>query len=468
MLFLRDRELEVLERAFRSGRAQLIVVYGRRRLGKTTLVREFIKGKKGLYLFTPRGSIVNILDNYSREVRSQLGSWVSFSSWFDFLDFLDATSRERFVVVMDEFQWLGESQASSISLIQDLWDRRLAKSRIVLILVGSAVGMIERLALKGDSPLFGRKTTELRLSPLPYFRARVLWEGLSEEKRIEAYGVFGGTPAYMVQYSKTRSLKWNILTNILMRGAPLSSEPEALLSQELRSPGVYMSILERIASGVRGLPLGKLRVAEGNVIPYIRTLEKMDIVERIVPAGLSRYGARNTLYTFRDEFFRFWFKYVHPNRWMIELGKEDEIMETIQKTLNQYLSYTFEKILLELVSLWSGRKLLGKRLPILSEVKPYWKGDVELDVCGLGENTLVAGEAKWSEKQISAKEIYNALNRAEEVAETFKKKETLLIIASRKGFTKNAEMVEDEKIVTLTLEKMAKAFNRLQTQERGR
>jgi len=138
----------------------------------------------------------------------------------------------------------------------------------------------------------------------------------------------------MVQYSKTRSLKWNILTNILMRGAPLSSEPEALLSQE----------------------------------PYIRTLEKMDIVERIVPAGLSRYGARNTLYTFRDEFFRFWFKYVHPNRWMIELGKEDEIMETIQKTLNQYLSYTFEKILLELVSLWSGRKLLGKRLPILSEV----------------------------------------------------------------------------------------------------
>ncbi|MHA1431404.1 MAG: AAA family ATPase, partial [Candidatus Freyarchaeota archaeon] len=100
-----------MERAFRSGRAQLIVVYGRRRLGKTTLVREFIKGKKGLYLFTPRGSIVNILDNYSREVRSQLGSWVSFSSWFDFLDFLDATSRERFVVVMDEFQWLGESQA---------------------------------------------------------------------------------------------------------------------------------------------------------------------------------------------------------------------------------------------------------------------------------------------------------------------------------------------------------------------
>ena len=107
-------------------------------------------------------------------------------------------------------------------------------------------------------------------------------------------------------------------------------------------------------------------------------------------------------------------------------------------------------------------------MPILSKVKPYWKGDVELDVCGLGENTLVAGEAKWSEKQISAKEIYNALNRAEEVAVTLKKIEALLIIASRKDFTKNAEMIEGEKIVTLTLEKMAKAFNRLETQESRR
>ncbi len=356
-MFLRFEELASLEEVYNRDSAELIIIYGRRRLGKTTLVLEFLKGKEGAYLYTPRGDIDAIINNYMVSLVKQLGIKLlgKITSFKEFLDVVyDLSSRKKIIIIIDEFQRLHEADEASITIFQDYWDRYLRKTRIKLILVGSVVGLIEKIALRGDAPLFGRRTLELKLTPLPYFRARKFWAGLDPVDRVIAYGAFGGTPAYMDSYNSDISVWENIERVIVNKNGPLNNEPEELLSEELRSPLVYVSILNRVSEGRRGLPLAKIKAGNVNVIPYIRTLEKMDIIERLYPLNEKKRGA---LYVFKDEFFRFWFRFISKNYWMIEMGRYDLVIDKIKNEINDYLSFTTERILRELLILYSLSKL---------------------------------------------------------------------------------------------------------------
>ena len=457
-MFLRDVELEALERCYKRETADLVVIYGRRRLGKTTLILKFLEGKRGVYLYTPRGKLEDILDSYIKALIEQLDlSFVGRLERFEeFLDIVFRISKEeKIAIVIDEFQRLQEADSSAVSILQDYWDRKFRYTKIKLILVGSLIGMVERLALSGDAPLFGRPTLRLKIEPLPYFRIRNFWRKLDPKERVLAYGVFGGTPAYVDVYDFNKDIWTNIEDLLVRREGRLNSEPEMLLASELRNPTVYMSILNRIAMGERGLPLGKIRVGDFNILPYIKQLEKMDILERLYPLGEPRRGA---LYVFKDEFFRFWFRYIRRNYWLIEMARYDLVMENIRRDINNYLSYTYEKILRELLILASGRRIGNIEIPRFRKFGPFWERDLEVDALGIADRCVVVGEAKWREGKIGFKEISETIEKAKILAEKFKKRDYIVVIASKEGFRRR---YEEENLVLLDHENIEKSFDTL-------
>ena len=455
-MFLRKEECEALEKIYDNDSAELVIIYGRRRLGKTTLVLEFLKGKEGVYLYTPRGDINRIINYYADSMVKQLGIKL-IGRITNFKEFLDAiyevSSKRKVVVIIDEFQRLHEADETSMTILQDYWDRSLRKTKIKLLLVGSVVGLIERIALKGDAPLFGRRTLELKLGPLPYYRAREFWKKLDPVNRVIAYGVFGGTPAYIDTYNHDISIWENIERVIVNKNGRLNKEPEELLSEELRSPTIYIGILDRISEGRRGLPLAKIKVSNVNVIPYIRTLEKMDIIERIHPLNERKRGA---LYVFKDEFFRFWFRFINKNYWMIEMNRYDLVMDKIKNEINDYLSYTTEKILRELLVLYSGKELFGTKIPKFKKFGAYWDKEIEIDALGIGRDTIVVGEVKWRDEKMSLKDISKVIEKAEKIARIFNKKDYKIVLLSKKGYKQE---YEEENIVFLDPIKMEQAFD---------
>ncbi|MHA1676441.1 MAG: ATP-binding protein [Candidatus Njordarchaeales archaeon] len=454
-MFFHEDEQQSLEKIYNKDGADLVIIYGRRRLGKTTLVLKALEGKDGAYLYTPRGNIEDIVTYYLSSLRNQIDLQLvgKITEFREFLELLGVIAKNRKVlIILDEFQRIHEADEKAISLLQDYWDRVLKRTQIKLILVGSIVGLIEKLAIKGDAPLFGRKTLELKIRPLPFYRVHRFWNMLDFEEKITAYGIFGGTPAYIDMFNKKLSLWENVLQLIIRKDSPLNNEPDSLLSAEVRSSTTYMAILNKISEGRRGLPLGKIKVGNVNVIPYIRTLEKMDIIERLYSLGEKKKGA---LYVFKDEFFRFWFRFINKNYWLIEMERYDLVIDEIKKNINEYLSFTSEKILRELLILYSGKVLFGKRIPKFTKFGPFFERDVEVDALGVNKDIIVVGEIKWKNEKLGLKDISKVIEKTEYLAKKLKRKKYLTIIVSKSGFKQH---YEEENILLIDLNMLQQAF----------
>ena len=447
IMFNRDEEFRTLLNAINSGKAELIIIYGRRRLGKTTLIREVLKNvDKGIYLFTPQGDISEVLSFFSEEIRAQNGEFVQFVDWKDFLEYLKYNSGKKRVFIIDEFQRLAVSYGPAISLLQHYWDTNFSKSKLVLILVGSTVGMIEKIALSGNAPLFGRRTREIKFSALPYIITRNYWKRYSEEDRIRAYGFFGGTPGYFTLVDDTKSVLDNVEELVLSPDSPLAREPELLLSEETRAPATYMSILSQLARSGRGLPLSKLKVGRGTPTSYLRTLSKMDIVSKLFSLAQGK-----SIYTISDEFFRFWFYFIYPRQNYLELKRGQIIRKTIEQFEELYLSVTFEKILRELIFFVSGKKIGDIKIPFIDKIGSYWRGETEVDACAVSKDTVIVGEAKWQDKPITSSDARSFIKKMELIREGMKKKNVIGIFLSKSEFSDTAESILSDSTMCIDL-----------------
>jgi len=457
MIFNRVAELEALKHAYNSGRAELIIVYGRRGTGKTTLIREFLREHSGVYLFTPRGDIEEILASFSDDLSYQLGEFIRFGNFKDFLEFLRFKStKERFLIVIDEFQRLYDAYKPAMSLFQHYWDTYLRNTFIMLVLVGSAVGTIERIALVGDAPLFGRRTHELRIKDLPYIIARNYWKKYSEIEKIEIYGYFGGTPGYFTRAMDNVSPIENVEQLVLSAGAPLAREPEEILSEETRAPGTYMSILARISRGKMGLPLAKIKVRKGSPTVYLRTLMIMNIVD-----VLRSLAQGDRIYIINDEFFRFWFRFIYPRQTFIETGRGDLIKKVILSEKDEYLSFTFEKILRELIIFSAGMKIKDTEIPYIDEMGSFWWRNIEVDACAISKDTVIIGEAKWQDTKIDRKAVEKFLAKKEIIAKKLGKHKVVSIMLARNDFTDEARRLENEEMILMSMEELSEHLNRL-------
>ncbi|WP_333639184.1 ATP-binding protein [Pyrobaculum aerophilum] len=396
----REAELQWLEEAYKSPSAQLLVLYGRRRIGKTALVVRFLKGKKAIYHMCT-------YDSLERNVRGLLDKLAGLTG-LDYLRhleprldvFLDVLARvaaeEKVALALDEFQYLVELDPSVPSVLQRAWDLSLSRTKIFLLLVGSSVGMIEERVLSRKSPLYGRRTGSWKMGELPPGRLREFFPGWAPVDVFKAWAVVGGVPYYLSLFDASRSFEEN-LPRLFKKGGPLYEEPMFLLREELREPRVYVSILEAIAGGRHAL--GEIAdwagLERSKASKYLWVLQHLEIVRREVPVG-----RRRGFYYISDNLFKFWFRFVYPNLSALEQGDVRPLQDG--QALSQYFGEMFE----EFIRRYSP-SIFGVRLG------KYIKSDVDIDLAGEAHGCRIYGEVKWSEDVDAEAVVRDLIRKAE-------------------------------------------------------
>ncbi len=403
MFINREAELAQLEHLYSSDRAELFVLYGRRRVGKTELLRAFCAEKPHLFFIATLSSDSDQLATFSQAIWGMTHITVpegfTFPGWeAAFRALADLPGRP--VVILDEFTYLITGNQAIPSILQKVWDETLRHTHVLLVLCGSYIGMMEREVLAYQAPLYGRRTGSLFLNPLDLPATAVFFPTYHAIQAVEAWAVLGGMPYYLRMFSDKVDVLTNVRAQILDVQGPLYYEPQLLLMQELREPRNYFSILRAIAHGHTRLNEIAQSAGVGNAATtgrYLDILQQLRVVRRIVPATESRpEKSRKGMYQIADAFLRFWFRYVHPYQGSLDLGLADAILaQRIRPTFDQFVSYAFEEAARE----YLARQARQGALPFLPErIGSWWDQHNEIDVVVVSDTdgALLLGECKWS------------------------------------------------------------------------
>ena len=389
----REMELEALEREYSKDRASLVLIYGRRRVGKTELVRKFLEGKKGVYYLADRKGYESNLRDFQREVERSLKikdfSRIMFDGWVSlFARIVDDFPEDRIVIVIDEFPYMVEE--GILSEFQKAWDLHLSKSKIFMILVGSSISMMQRITMDYGSPLYGRRTAQLKIEKMKFWDAWKFFPKYELLDFLKIYSAVDGIPHYLLQMTDEKSPEENIKDSIFRRESILYEEAEILLRMELREFKRYFSILRAIAEGKRKFSeiAGSTGLDSGSLSKYLSNLKDCGIITTDIPLLGKR---KNRRYRFSDNYFHFWFKFVYPNRSMLEMGKVENVWNYIKEDFQNYLGRVFEDVI---------RDIFKHIYPDFT-IGVWWdrKGD-EIDLLAINERKKIAvcGEIKLNKK----------------------------------------------------------------------
>lgn len=433
----REKELAFLEEKWRQSKAQLIVLWGKRRVGKTELAKRFLKDKPHVYFLSESTNETEQLKRFSSAIgrffKEPLFETRGFAGWEESFRYI-REKKKRFVLVMDEFPYLIESNRAIPSLFQKAWDEYWSKSNIYLILLGSSIAMMETEVLGYKSPLYGRRTGQWKVEPMTFDAVSSFRKGKPFEDRLMHYAVAGGIPAYWLQFSKGKNFIENLKDNVLRKGEPLYEEVEFILREELREPRYYFALLQAIAQGKR--KLSEIVNATGITQPvankYLGVLSDLKIVERELPVTEEKpLKSKKGLYRITDEFFQFWFKFVFPRKGELEIDGMDIVLNDIRTSLPQHLSFVYEKVAMELLLRHSDMFFP------FTKIGRWWDKSEEIDIVGINPtlNSIVFCEVKWSEKPVGI-DIYEALkNKSQKVVWGKEERKEYFCLFSRKGFT---------------------------------
>jgi hypothetical protein len=425
MFVNREEELNLLERAYRSGRAELLVLYGRRRVGKTELLRTFCQGKEHVFFVADLNNEKELLDLFSRRLwESQPGrvpEGVIFPSWETAIQFVGTLAKDqRLVLVLDEFPYMAQASLALPSILQRLWDSALKDTRILLILCGSYVGFMEKEVLAYRSPLYGRRTGQCLLEPLSYLALAAFFPRYSPREWIQTYAVLGGMPAYWLEFDAQVATEENIRTHILRKGALLYEEARFLLMEELREPRNYFAILRAIAHGRTKLNeiVQDSGVGERNVVSrYVDILRELKLVEREVPVTERRPDrSRRGTYQLTDHYLRFWFRFVHPNRSLIEEGFAEEVLEKrVLPFLSEFIGPIFERVAIEYLQ-QQARQGAFSFTP--ERIGRWWDAGSEIDVVAFSaaNRQAIVAECKWTNQPVKDEVLASLKSRAAALA----------------------------------------------------
>jgi len=328
----REQELNFLEEKFKEGK-QLIILYGRRRVGKTELIKKFCEDKEHIYfLADKRGTLLNA-ERFANIVAEHFNDVPPKVKNFDdvFTYIAKRLNERKFLIVIDEFSYLIEKDDSIPSVFQLIWDEILKDKNVMLILCGSLVSMMENL-LSYKSPLYGRRTGQWKLLPLMFKDAQQFFPNYSREEKIITYSILGGIPFYLSMFDDRKDVFTNVKEKILSKGEILYEEVEFLLREELKDYSTYLSILEAIARGnSRISEIANFCKMQAKDLPkYLNVLMKLDIVEKVFPITEKR-TTKKTIYKIKDNFFDFYFRFVYPFKSDLEVGNIEKVMEIIKE-----------------------------------------------------------------------------------------------------------------------------------------
>lgn len=386
----RERELAFLERTWDSGRAELVVVYGRRRVGKTALLRTFCQHRPHTFWVASLSSEAILRQSFTDALwqtshPSDPSAGFIYESWERAFGALaDLAASQRHCVVIDEFPYLAGSDPSVPSVLQKVWDERLQYTNVMVVLCGSHIGMMERQTLDYQAPLYGRRTGQMQLHPLPLHASALLLPLHDPVDQIETYAVLGGIATYWSQFDAQSSLLTNIEQRILNPASYLYQEPLFLLREELQEPRNYFAILQAIAQGRTRLNevVQITGMERGPASRYLAILQDLRLVERRVPITESQPDkSRKGIYRLRDPFLAFWFRFVAPYVSILESGHTTPVARRIESELSTFLGLPFEDICRE----WLTEQAALGRLSFLPErIGSWWDGQEEIDIAALG------------------------------------------------------------------------------------
>lgn len=431
----REREARTLREAV-TGAPSLVVLIGRRRVGKSYLLAHTLDGPRTVTFQGDEQSEAEHLRLLSAEAgRTLIGSEaLSLSTWDDALRFLgEQAAREPVTVVLDEFQWMKSAQPALDSIIQRHWDAwERAGVPITLVLSGSALTMMERLLEQG-APLYGRASARPRLEPLDFRDAAAFAHTRDPVELLRRWAVLGGTPQYHL-WGGTGNVEEVIRERILAKDAPLYDDPRHLLrdGEGIRDPGTYLSILRAIAQGATAHNeiAQQADVPTGNLTRKLERLADLGYVATRAPLERDGSGGRS-IYEISDPYFRFWFRYILRNRSRLESGRVDEVYAEIMADLDNLMGIAFEQCCRTWIERHAGEDLTGAP----QDVGSWWdrKGTVEIDVVGVRRHQyVVVGAVKWR-KTVDTDVLGDLLDQQAALGQHARKAN--LIVFARDGFT---------------------------------
>ena len=456
MFIGRERELKTLNEHYANKSFEFFCIYGRRRVGKTELIKEFIKGKKAIFFTGVEDTKAVNLAGFSNAIHEALYDSKSKLTYSDFktalAEIYEYAKKEKIVVVIDEYPYLAKSYPGISSLLQVEIDHRLKDTNIFIILCGSSMSFMEKQVMGHKSPLYGRRTGQIKTLPFDYETSAEFYPQQSAIDKAIIYGITGGMAKYLNLFSNNKNLDDNITKNFFSSDELLFEEPINLLKQELREPALYNSIITAAANG--NTRLNKISTKTGlesaTCVKYLNNLIELGIVKREIPI-MEKETSKKSIYRLDDGMFRFWYRFVYGNISKIQLEQGADVFADIKPQLSDFMGEVFEKICKEYM--WKSK------LPFsISNVGRWWgnnpikKREQEIDLIAVNSDKkrAVFCECKWRNEEMPASVIDELIDKAE----MFSFEEKYYYFFSKNGFTDASKKRASDKVVLIDFKDM--------------
>lgn len=454
----RKEELAYLNSEYKKEDSSLVVIYGRRRTGKTALITEFGSNKDMLYFFATEESENENRNNFKNLVAEFIGNEIlkraNIEDWdIIFQELVKYKPDRKKLIVIDEFQYLGKANKAFPSIFQKIWDTILKDKNLMVILCGSLVSLMEEQTLSYSSPLYGRRTGQIKLGQIRFEHYHDFFKGKDRKELIEYYSITGGVPKYIELFDDSEDIFTAIDKNILSKQSFLYEEPIFLLQNEVSEIGTYFSIIKAIAAGNHKLSkiASALEVKQTNLSKYLKTLIDLDILERQVPITEENpEKSKRGLYRIKDNFIEFWFKFIYPYKNFIETNNVDIVLDKIKKNIvDNHISFVYENICID--EMWNLNSMSTWDFHF-DRVGRWWNNNTEIDIIAYDSNGLdiIYGECNFTEKQVDVDIYYQLVEKSKAVNWKSDGRE-YFILFSINGFTKEMkDLAKNNKNIILS------------------
>jgi len=420
MFIGRDKELQTLNQLYKTNKFQLPVIYGRRRVGKTALINEFVKDKDTIFFTGLETNVRQNLENFSKSVFDYTNGFSYAPIFQNFQEALEyvflLAKKQHIVLVIDEYPYAAKSYKGFASVLQVLIDKYKDTSKLFLILCGSSMSFMEEQVLGYKSPLYGRRTAQFKIMPFDFFESCRYFKNFSSLDMALIYGVTGGTPQYLLQMNDALPAEENIKNSFLNTASYLFEEPSNLLKQEVREPAVYNAIISAIATGSSKLSEISSKVGEETSAcsAYLKNLIALGIVKKEIP--ITEKSSKKTIYTISDNMFRFWYRFVPANMSVIQNGMIETAYKNISRHISSYMGAVFEEVCKQY--LWKLNRA-DKAAVTFMDLGRWWgsdpssKSEAEIDILAVADkDSAIFCECKWTNGNIDLSVLETLVKRS--------------------------------------------------------
>ena len=447
MFIGRTQELQLLDTLHASANFEFLVLYGRRRVGKTSLLQQFTRSHSAIFFSAQEKNDSLNLSDFSKTIQYYFDhqSFGAFASWESAFEYINLRCmNQRLTLIIDEFPFIASENPSIKSILQHAIDHHWKNKNILLILCGSSVSFMENEVMGYKSPLYGRATSQLELLPFDYFDSAAFFPSYSNLEKMMAYAILGGIPCYLQNFSDRLSLAKNIETQIFRTGSFLKEEPQVLLKMELREPAVYNSIFEAIATGSTRLNDISQKIHEESFkcAKYINTLRAIKLLDKMVPCG-DDPTSKKSIYHIIDNYFLFWYHFIFSNKSYYDiLGPADAAAEIMQpENFSNYMGLVFEQICTQ----YMYRQAKLRHLPFIPHKIGKWWGanpstkksdDIDILLLDKKQENAIFCECKFRNTPFDKQEFDNLISASHIFTTPVQR---YYYLFSKSGFTKWVE-----------------------------